>query len=74
MELKELLNKVGDENQIIMLILDSEYVSAFPATYCPKEYEGYIVESFTPDRFDGDSPFDGIVIKVWVTEKICGSK
>lgn len=68
MKLAELLNKVGDENQIIALLVDDEWCGAFPAVFVPKEYENYSVESFIPDEFKGNSPFDGLVLKVWVTE------
>ena len=70
MKLKELLNKVGDDNQIIMLLTNGEYVCAFPATLCPKEYDNYIVDCFMPDRFEGDSPFDGMVLKIWIKDTL----
>lgn len=63
MKLKDLLSKVSAEDQIIYLLVCNEWVSAFPAAFMPKEFENYIVEDIVSDKFDGDSPFDGIAVK-----------
>ncbi len=68
MTLQELLAKVGDETQLIALLVDSEWCCVFPAMYCPCQYDDYGVIAFLPDEFKGDSPFDGKVLKVWVEE------
>jgi len=70
MKLESLLYLVGAEDQIIALLVDGEWAAAFPALFCPSEYKNYTVESIMPDKFDGEGPFDGIVLKVWATEKI----
>lgn len=68
MTLSELISVVGDDDQIIALLVGNEWCGVFPAFYLPKDYENYKVASIMPDKFDGNSPFDGIVLKVWVTE------
>lgn len=68
MTLGELISVVGDDDQIVALLVGDEWCGVFPAVYLPKDYENYKVESILPDKFDGNSPFDGIVLKVWVTE------
>ena len=68
MKLKDLLAKIGDEDQIIYLLLYDNWIGAFPAGCVPKEYEGYIVQSIMPENFEGESPLDGIVLKVWLID------
>ncbi len=68
MTLQELLKKVGAEDQLIALLVNSEWCCVFPAAFCPSQYDDYVVTSFLPDEFKGESPFDGIVLKVWVDE------
>ena len=68
MTLKELLDKTGAEDQLVALLVHSEWRCIFPAAFCPKEYDDYVVEAFMPDEFNGDSPFDGLVLKVWLKD------
>lgn len=68
MTLRELLDKVGDEDQMVALLVDGTWCCVFPVAFCPSEYEDYVVDVFLPDHFVGESPFDGIVIKVCVKE------
>ena len=68
MKFKDLLDIMGDELQNVCIIIDDEFVGVFRAAYIPKEYDDCKVEAIMPDEFKGDSPFDGIVLKVWVTE------
>lgn len=68
MTLGELISVVGDDDQIIALLAGDEWCGVFPAVFLPNDYKNYKVESIMPDKFDGNSPFDGIVLKVWVTE------
>lgn len=69
MKLKNLLKLVGADDQIIALIVNDQWAGAFPVLFCPKEYDEYIVESIMPEDFKGESPFDGLVLKVWLTEE-----
>ena len=41
MTLQELLDKVGDETQLIALLVDNEWCCVFPAMYCPCQYDDY---------------------------------
>lgn len=69
MTLGELISVVGDDDQIIALLVGGEWCGVFPAVFLPNDYKNYKVESIMPDNFHGDSPFDGLVLKVWVTEQ-----
>lgn len=66
MKLKDLLAKIGDEDQMIYLLLYDNWIGAFPVCCVPKEYEDHAVKSIMPDNFEGESPLDGIVLKVWL--------
>lgn len=68
MKLKELTAVVGDEGQNVAILVDCEWTGVFKAAFIPDGYDDYKVEAIMPDEFKGDSPFDGIVLKVWVTE------
>ncbi len=69
MTLQELVDKVGDENQIIALLVNNEWVGIFPAMHCPCQYDDYVVEAIIPNKiFCGDPPFDELVLKVLVKE------
>lgn len=65
MKLKDVINLV-DDSQNIVLLVNSNYVGVFPIIYCPKQYFDYIVTGLMPDVFEGSSPFDGVVLKIWI--------
>jgi len=74
MTLQELLSKLGAEDQLVALLVNGEWRCVFPAAFCPSEYDDYVVEAFIPDEFTGDSPFSGLVLKVWGTEPWSGNQ
>ena len=65
MKLKDVIDLV-DGSQNIVLILHNDYVGVFPCICCPKQYLDYIVTGLMPNVFEGSSPFDGVVLKVWI--------
>lgn len=65
MKVKDILSLVPDK-QVIHLIMNCEWAGAFPASYCPKEYEDLVVTSAMPEHFTGESEADGVVWGVWV--------
>ena len=65
MKLKDVINLV-DDSQNIALLVCNDYIGVFPCICCPKQYSDYIVTRLMPDLFEGSSPFDGVVLKVWI--------
>ena len=66
MKLKDLINLIGSDDQIIYLLVNNEWCGAFYSPYSPQEYEDYIVEALMAESFKGESPFDGAALKVWI--------
>ena len=69
MKVKDLFENVLLPNAITLLdIEDGEYVGIFAAECYPVQYAEWDVTGVTSDYFDGDGPFDGSVVKVWIKE------
>jgi hypothetical protein len=67
MKVKDLFENVLLPNAITLLdIEDGEYVGIFAAECYPVQYAEWDVTGVTSDYFDGDGPFDGSVVKVWI--------
>lgn len=65
---KELIDVIGDIDQNIAILIQDGWAGVFPVAYVPKQYYDYIVDNILPDMFEGSSPFDGIVLKVWLKD------
>lgn len=65
MKLKDVIDVV-DDSQNIALLAHNDYIGIFSCDCCPKQYFDYIVTGLMPDLFEGSSPFDGAVLKVWI--------
>lgn len=67
MKVKELFEDVLLSNTITLLdIEDGEYVGIFEAESYPVQYAEWDVTGVTSDYFEGDGPFDGSVVKVFI--------
>lgn len=63
---KKLAYIIGSDDLNIALLLNNEWIGIFPLCYLPRDYHDYKVESIMPDMFEGNNPFDGLVLKVWI--------
>ena len=66
MKFKDLIDVIGDNDQNIAILSDDIWCGVFPVAYAPKQYHDYTVSGLLPDIFEGSSPFDGVVLKVWL--------
>ena len=66
MKFKDLIDVIGDSDQNVVILSDNIWCGVFPVAYAPKQYHDYTVSGLLPDIFEGSSPFDGVVLKVWL--------
>ena len=51
---------------VLLLIEDGDFVGIFEAKNYPVQYAWWEVTGVSSDYFEGDSPFNGSVVKVWI--------
>ena len=66
MKFEDLIDVMGDIDQNVAILIQDGWAGIFPVAYAPKQYYNYTVEDIMPAMFEGSSPFDGVVLKVWV--------
>lgn len=67
MKVKDLFENVLLPNAITLLdIEDGGFVGIFAAECYPTQYGEWDVTGVTSDYFEGDGPFDGSVVKVFI--------
>lgn len=67
MKVKDLFENVLLLNAITLLdIEDGGFVGIFAAECYPTQYAEWDVTGVTSDYFEGDGPFDGSVVKVFI--------
>lgn len=69
MRVKDLFANVLLPNAIVLLdIEDGDYIGIFEAENYPVQYDWWEVTGISSDYFEGDGPFNGSVVKVWIKE------
>lgn len=69
MKVKDLFANVLLPNAIVLLLIeDNGFVGIFEAGSYPVQYAWWEVTGVSSDYFEGDSPFNGSVVKVWIKE------